>query len=341
LFCHFDFDNLDIVSNIRASSFEYLSVIVGHQKQLQFLKRAALDNKLSHAYLFCGPAKVGKKTAALELISEIFSLDVGVSRAHPDFVYIKADEESKNIKIGQVRDLISRLSLKPASAPLKAAVIDQAHLMTADSQNCLLKTLEEPSGKTLLILVAESWRLMLPTIVSRCETVKFGFVPQGEVEKLVETGFESGLAAADRKEIAALSFGRPGRAIDFISNAGDLESWRKEIGDFSRVIACGLGERFDYVKKISEEKDLSQILEIWLFYFRSLMLKALEEKNGTAIQRADGEKKIPYEFALIKPKQHSLAKIANTINNIQRINRLLAVTNVNAKLALETLMLDI
>jgi DNA polymerase-3 subunit delta' len=314
-------------------------VIIGHQKQLEFLKKTAKTDKMSHAYLFCGPNKVGKKIAALEWVSHLFKSEIRESQAHPDFIFVKADAETNNIKIEQIRDLIWKLSLKPAVAPLKAAVIDGAHLMTADSQNCLLKTLEEPGGRTLMILIAQNPRLLLPTVVSRCETVKFNFVPADEISDYLKKEFNSKPGIADLDEITRLSFGRPGRAVDFISDQAGFADWKKEIQDLSDAVSGGMAERFKYVKDISEGKKIEEILEIWSFYFRGLMLEALKEKeNGSqAVKKTFGA----FEFSRSKDQSYPLAKIVGVLKKVQQLNYVLSATNVNEKLALESLMLEI
>jgi DNA polymerase-3 subunit delta' len=313
--------------------------IVGHKKQIEFLNKSVEADRLSHAYLFCGPDKVGKKNAALEWISKIFKSEIREGKAHPDFFFVKANEETNNIKIEQVRDLIWRLSLKPVVAPLKAAVIDNAHLMTADSQNCLLKTLEEPGGQTLIILIAHNPRLLLSTVVSRCETVRFNFVSSDEVGGHLKKEFGGNPGLADLEEIIRLSFGRPGRAVDFITDPKELEKWQTEIKDLSRAVSGGLGERFKYVKNISEGKKIEEILEIWSFYFRGLMLEALKGKENAGFEAAGSPK--AFEFSKTKTNPYSLAKIVGIIKKIQQLVYVLSATNVNEKLALEALMLEI
>lgn len=315
--------------------------MVGHQKQREFLKRSAAANRISHAYLFTGPEKVGKKSAALEWISFLFDSKIREGNVHPDFFYVKADPETNNIKIEQIRDLIWKLSLKPVLAPLKVAVIDNAHLMTADSQNCLLKTLEEPNGRTLLILTVQNPRLLLPTVVSRCETVRFNFVPPNEIGDYLNNEFGANPGVADIGEITRLSFGRPGRAVDFISNPEELKIWQNEIKDLSRAVSGGLGERFKYVKNISEEKKIGEILEIWSIYFRGLLMEALKEKEKgvePAVNLGDAKK---FEFSKTTNSAFSLDKISLILKKIEQLNYILFATNVNEKLALETLMLEI
>ncbi len=274
----------------------------------------------------------------MEWISRLFKSEIREGQAHPDFVFVKADEKTNNIKIEQIRDLIWKLSLKPAAAPLKAAVIDGSHLMTADSQNCLLKTLEEPGGRTLIILIAQNQRLLLPTIVSRCETVKFNFVPDSEISDFLKKEYSSKSGIADIDEITRLSFGRPGRAVGFISDPAEFDNWKNEIQHLACAVSGGMGERFKYVKNISEQKNIEEILEIWSFYFRSLMLQEL--KPNKALKPA-AEAPKTFQFSRPAASQSRLAKIVGTLKKIQELDYILSATNVNEKLALESLMLEI
>ena len=145
-------------------------LIIGHQKQWQYLKKLAETDKLPHALLFYGQEKLGKKTFALEFVKWLLKDDIE-KRQHPDFIFIEPEE--KEIKISQIRELIWRLSLKPSLAPLKAAIINQAHCMNQEAQSCFLKTLEEPKGKTVLILVSEYPEALFPTILSRLQKIRF------------------------------------------------------------------------------------------------------------------------------------------------------------------------
>lgn len=116
--------------------------------------------KLAHAHLFVGK---DLKNKALRFAKKI--------QDNPVDLHIL--EAKNSIKIDQIRDLQYKLSLKPYSSKYKIAIILEAHLMTAQAQNALLKTLEEPSGHAVLILTSPSEYLLLPTIVSRCQIKRF------------------------------------------------------------------------------------------------------------------------------------------------------------------------
>ena len=296
-------------------------MIIGHQKQWEFLKRSAESGKLSHAYLFSGQKKLGKKTVALEWISSLFGqpptkLLVG---SHPDFILV--EPINREIQISQIRDLNWRLSLKPLISQLKAAIIDQAHLMNEEAQNCFLKTLEEPKGKTILILITEWPEILLPTIRSRCEIIKFYPVPRLEIENYLKAKTDGGWVASKEKvkEIATISLGRPGVAIDFISNPQKLENQKKIIKELIEISNSPLASRFQYARGLAKTPNLKEILDIWLSYFRNILL----------------------EKCLTPEVKHPVSKLKNIIKQIQNTNFLLSTTNVNPRLALEILMIEL
>lgn len=269
-------------------------------------------NKLSHAYLFSGQEKVGKKTLALEWISLLLSEN---PRLHPDFVFVEPRESV--IQISQIRDLAWQLSLKPFKARLRVALVDQAHLMTEAAQNCFLKTLEEPKGEALLILITEYPESLLSTILSRCEVIKFYPVPKTEIESyLKEKGIDSW------KEISEISGGKPGVVIDFLLHPQKINERRQKIEELNKILNSDISFRFQRAKDLSQEPNLRELLHIWLSYFRD----ALIDRSLTSD---------------IKHSDYSLSKLKNIIRQIQSVNFLISTTNVNPRLALEILMLEL
>ncbi|HUW71614.1 MAG TPA: hypothetical protein VMV66_00235, partial [Candidatus Humimicrobiaceae bacterium] len=232
-------------------------MVVGHQKQWQFLKKSVRLGRFSHAYLFSGQDKLGKKTIAYEFIKLFFGNNI--IQSHPDFIFIEPTE--KEIQIKQIRDLNWRLSLKPFSAPLKAVIIDQAHLMNAEAQNCFLKTLEEPRGETLLILISEYPEFLFPTIRSRVEIIKFYPVPRKEIEDYLK---EKGIDEKKSWLISQISQGKPGVVIDFLNYPQKLKEREALINEIVELTKSDLNFRFQYAKKLSKMDDLKKILNTWL-----------------------------------------------------------------------------
>lgn len=293
--------------------------IIGHQKQWNFLKKAAELNLLSHAYLFTGQEKIGKKTFAFEFASHLLQQDVG-KRQHPDFIFI--EPEKKEIQIGQIRECIWKFSLKPFLFSFKVAIIDQAHCMNQESQNSLLKTLEEPRGKAVLILITEYPEALLPTILSRCEIVKFFPLGKKEIKNYLET---QKLSKKEFEEITNYCRGKPGLLIDFIRQPGKLKNQRRIREDLVKVINSPIAFRFQYANNLSQDLQLmKETLDIWLEYYRERFLARINQ--GSANDFSNGV---------------SLSVFKKNLWLIQSTISLIATTNINTKLALENLIMEL
>ncbi|MFQ6050000.1 MAG: hypothetical protein ACE5J0_03135 [Candidatus Paceibacterales bacterium] len=286
-------------------------MLIGHKKQQQFLKKIVKSGKIPHALLFSGQEKLGKKTAALELISSLFKEN---PLGHPDFILVapQTKHPSGQIQISQIRNLNWKLSLRPVKAPFVGAIIDQAHLMTREAQNCFLKTLEEPKGRTLLILITEHPNSLLATILSRCEVIKFYPVKKEEIGSYLR---EKGISKEKIKKIVKISLGRPGVAIDFLQNPQKLKERTATIKELIKISNSPISLRFQYVKKLSKDQNLKEVLTIWLSHFRDTLIS---QRNRVRV-----------------------AKIENILNLLQRTIFLISTTNVNPRLALEVLMLEL
>lgn len=299
-------------------------VVIGHQKQWQFLKKSAEINRLAHAYLFYGQEKIGKKTLALEFVKFLFGEDIQ-KRPHPDFVLVEPSD--KEIQISQIRNLNFRLALRPFLAPLKAAIIDKAHTMNQEAQSCFLKTLEEPKGKTLLILITEYPEMLFPTILSRVQKIRFYPVKKAEIEDYLKN---QRVVEKESQEIAEISLGRPGKAIDLASDPQKLKDQRQKIKELIQISASDLASRFQYAKDLSKEPQvLRETLDIWLRYFRDVLLKKTKPSEYSGDRN---------DFQIL---DYSLIKLKNVLKLIQNTDFLLSTTNVNPRLALEILMMEL
>src|SRR3990167_3314227 len=160
-------------------------MIQAQQKtQFNLLKNAFAQNRLSHAYLLSGIAGLGKtdfaRKFAVFLLCEKKS-SCGVCRGcmlmqannHPDFIWIAPEEKSHTIKIDQIREMSFKLSHTAHSSDYKVVVIAPADAMPVVAANALLKTLEEPSGKTIIFLIDDQKSVLPATILSRCQKIVF------------------------------------------------------------------------------------------------------------------------------------------------------------------------
>jgi len=328
-------------------------VIVGHQKQLWFLQAAQESGRLGHAFIFSGPDETGKKTAALEWLSGIFGVPLSAGTAHPDFLFVaplfdeKTEKIAKEITVDQIRGLIRKLSLKPSLGKYMAAVIDGAHLMNAEAQNALLKTLEEPPGDALIILIARNSQRLLETIRSRCQTMQFGLAGAKELEIMAKDLVSNGAIKSGEdilKEAVDLSFGRPGRLVKFIADPSLIEKRRADAKEFARIAKSDLAEKFIYAAKVAESENAVETIEIWQYYFRNLLLEALNPAKVAPCDpaRCDLGKTEP-QFAFSKAKANPLTaeKISAILKKIHALSVTLQTTNASPKLAIENFMLDL
>lgn len=174
----------------RPTAFEE---IAGQQHIVKTLKNALKENKIVHAYLFCGPRGTGKTTMA-RLLAKALNCEEGFSHqcnhcsnclsinegSHPDVIEIDA---ASNRGIDEVRDLITKVKYAPIKGKYKVYIIDEVHMMTSEAFNALLKTLEEPPQNVIFILATTEPYKLMPTILSRCQRYDFEKVSEEDLFK--------------------------------------------------------------------------------------------------------------------------------------------------------------
>ena len=239
-------------------------MLVGHKKQKEFLGKKAELDQLSHAYLFSGEDAIGKKLFALEFAKSVNCKEknspcqkcfncLAIERGNfPDLMIInesnKKDEkfgDGGEIKIGQIREVQNFLSYKSYYGSFKIVVVDDAEKMNQEAQSCFLKTLEEPRGKTLLLLISSKPDMLLSTITSRCQNIKFS------------------------------------KPKNLPINSESQEKEQKILDDLLSVISLSFSEKFKYVKTIDFEKqNASDILKVLQKYLRHLLMVKLGTEKG-------------------------------------------------------------
>lgn len=250
--------------------------IFGHQNAKKLLDLQLKSGKFSHAYLFSGPEGVGKKSLALELAGKI--LNSQNLSTHPDFVIL---DQTDDIGVERVQQFMEGLSFKPFMGRYKVAVINNAHLMNTQSANALLKTLEEPSESTILILISANKNL-LSTIISRCQTIAFNSF---SVQQLKDFAAAKDLRAGG--EILKLSFGSPARLLQ-LQDPNELTTQSSGVQDFEQIKSGARAERLLAIARFAdfEVPDLRQLFVSWLMWARQNdywvmppLLGALEQLN--------------------------------------------------------------
>lgn len=234
-------------------------MLVGHEKQWNFLKRKFELNQLSHAYLFTGEEGIGKKTFAKE-----FTEFIGCK--FPDIMELSATEKDDKfgdggeIKIAKIREIQGFLSYKSYNGGYKVVIIDNSEQMNQEAQSCLLKTLEEPKGDTLLFLITSKPEIIMPTIFSRCQQIKF-FKPKN-LPVNIERQEKEKIILKDLVAILNSDF------VEKFKYVKALDFEKQKVGDIMNVIQKHL--RNVLLKKINGEStpdkystnDLKRILNL-------------------------------------------------------------------------------
>lgn len=294
--------------------------IIGHEKQLEQIERDIESGNLAHAYLLAGPNSVGKSTVAKKMAGILqcennFCHQCGtclqiVKGSHIDTIELVDNKES--IKIDAVRELVERLSMTRQSN-YKIVLIQCLERMPVAAANSFLKTLEEPTAKTVFIMTTNNIKLLLPTIISRVRLIKFSSVSNSYLENKLRELFPNS-DTETIKQASLFSMGMTGRAMQLMENPEALASNIKIYHDVHNFLKHkNIVERFSYVEDLVNEEGSVEI-------FFDMMTNVLRSK----MLEGDAE----------------TGKHLKTLSKIDEAGMLLK-KNVNPRLVLENLMLNI
>lgn len=235
--------------------------IRGHDAVRQRFVQSLSAGRLGQAYLFVGPAGVGKKLFAMELAkallcekqsNEFFACDSCAScklvdaHTHPDLTISQKLEDKTELTVEVIRELLGHVGMKSTRGKRKVVILDDVDFINDEAANMFLKTLEEPPAGSLLILLATSIESQLPTILSRCQVVRFLPLSKDDVLAILKSNGVNDAEQADR--VARLADGSPGTALELI----DPEVWA-----FRETLLSGVSE-------VSVKA--TRLIEPWLKY---------------------------------------------------------------------------
>jgi len=258
--------------------------IKGQDAPISFLKRAIENNSVAHAYLFIGIDGIGKGLAANTLAKALNcekeaqnSCDKCVScrkidgKNHPDIFRVICDETQRSIKINSIRALGERICLRPYEARRKVYIIEDAHLMTEEAANALLKTLEEPPVNSIFILTTSNISRLFQTIISRCQVVKFSPLSPEIIENILVKKF--GFRRENAQFVSRLADG--GINKNTVLQGEDFIIWK------NRVIDEFMNGSFFEERSLmfsGSKKELQDAISVLVNWYRDILVY----KNGIA-----------------------------------------------------------
>jgi len=321
--------------------------MIGHEWAVQLLQGHIENNTLRHAYLITGPSDIGKKNLAIRFIQAICcpnSEKTGIpcmecstctrlqKLEHPDLFPIIVEDGSKQIKIDQVREMVRNLSLSPYEASRRFGLLIDFELANRNSQNSILKTLEEPPGSVILILTAVSASSLFETVASRCEEIKLNPVPIQTTRQGLENLYQIPEDRADF--LAHISAGKPDLALAYYQDPEILERRNTLLDQHYEILKGDSIVRFTYANQLVKDPALVQeMLNIWCSIWHDILLQV--GKSDTPIRNIDREGEIK---AIISSVDLQQAKLV--VNQFQRAHNLLQ-KNANLKLTVEDLLIQL
>jgi len=264
--------------------------IIGHQKIVNYLQQSIKRQRISHAYLFYGPENIGKKSLAKYFSQSLIcdntetkpchrclSCQQFLKNIHPEVVWVRREQDKKNISIDQIRELKEKIYLSGFTNGYKVIIIVNAEEISKEAANSFLKILEEPPLKCVIIILANKLKNIPETILSRCQTIKFSLVSKKEIANFLKKEYK--INQEKTEELSSLALGLPGRANKFFQNKNLLAEYLEQQEKLIKIINADLGKKLKIAKEISASASIDKIISHWKIFIRDLILYKTDNKN--------------------------------------------------------------
>ena len=329
--------------------------ILGQDRPKKTLLKALQSGRISNSYLFYGQESVGKKLTAIEVckslncqtLSPIDSCDNCPScikiekRIHPDLFVLEPKKSSPSareavLKIDDVRELQKKLLYLPYEGKTKVAIINNAECMNPQAANSFLKTLEEPPTKTLIILVVSNPHLLLPTVVSRCQGIRFYPLPNKAIKKIIAQHLETKTGESQPEEVELRSRRSMGQVSQALNE--DLLEISQDREELIRLISVVSFKRMDQVflwtkTKAKQTERIQLILDELTRILRDATLIKIAPKSSVIIN-----KDLTAQLNLLA-QQKSISSLLGMCEIVQNTKTAIK-SNANTQLALENMLID-
>lgn len=329
--------------------------VIGHEKAVALLRRSLEKGAVAHAYLFVGPAHVGKMTLAVNLaqalnctgpeppcgacescrrIADGKHADVQVTELQRGDEAAETSSKTR-ISVQQVDGILHSVNLPAFEGKRKVFIIDGAEHMSIGAANRMLKTLEEPVSSVVFVLLTVNEAMVPVTVISRCQRVEFFPLPLAAVEGALVSRW--GVEPDKAKLLARLSAGCLGWAVTMANEPSLLQQRSDWLDDWLDIMEGDLDARFSFAARIAERysqnrEPLDRKLTLLLDWWRDVLLvKAGNEDAIVNVDRADTLAQMAGVYGLARIRAF-IGRIESVLGQLHQ--------NVNPQLALEVMMLD-
>lgn len=317
--------------------------IRGNTPLVEQLRRSAASGRSSHAYLFLGGAGAGKRliantfAKALQCEGEKRPCDSCKSchafnhGNHPDVIYFQPLKNGKTYTIEDVREqLLETVDLKPFQYEKKIYIIEKADTLNIQSQNALLKTLEEPPAHAVFLLLAERAEAFLPTILSRVVVMK---IRPLSAETIADYLMQAGHLAEESHILSAYAQGRIGQALELVEDEGFREMRQDILGKLEVLPSMSEGDAYLLAKDLEGYKNDLRFLDIMELWYRDLLTAKSLREEGYLIQRDKKD-------AIFRAAKEPAALLAKKVAAV-RTARMRLAQNANFRLTMEVMLMDL
>ena len=318
--------------------------ILGNDMIKEHFKKAIENHKVSHAYILTGEAGTGRKSIAnafaMTLLCEkgqsdpcmvCHSCKQVLSGNHPDLIYVK-HEKPNSIGVDDIREQINdTIMIRPYSSYYKVYIVDEAEKMTVQSQNALLKTIEEPPSYAVIILITTNQEAFLPTILSRCVQLKLKPLKDFTVKSYLTEKF--GVPEKEAEICAAFARGNLGKAIHLASSDEFKELYQRVMMIIRQVDSMDIVTLLDHIREIKEQNfDIGEVLDLLQLWYRDVLMYKVTKDMNLLIFKDE------YKAINGMGQKIDYAGLEKILESIETCRARLAA-NVNMELAMELLLL--
>ncbi|SHJ66532.1 DNA polymerase III subunit delta' [Parasporobacterium paucivorans] len=320
--------------------------VLGNKEIISHIRNTVKTDKVSHAYIISGEKGMGKK-----LIASLFAMALLCegngdrpcmecrecgrveSGNHPDILWV-SHEKPGSIGVEEIRrQLNSTIEIKPYEGKYKIYIIDEAEKLTVQAQNSLLKTIEEPPAYAVIFLLTTNPDILLPTIVSRCVSLKMQPVENELLkEHLIK---QTGISRGEAEVIVSFSGGNAGKAMEIASSEAFNGMKEFSVGVLRRIMEMDVHEITLAAKNFSEYKNsINDCIDIIMIWFRDVLLFKVTNDLNELIFKDE------YRYISAQASKASYSGLEMILESVDKArNRLRA--NVNFELTMELLLLAV